>query len=124
MKTRFFYGVFTGFILGCLFFFGLTQAKGSTIQGDGDGQYATGAGTVGYDTSGYLGTDDGSRGITTEGGTLASIGGTNLGEGGVNGQGNGDAGSTGGQDGLQEGKGRGRQGGSSLGGHTKGGPIV
>ena len=28
MKTRFFYGVFTGFFLACLFFFGLVGAKG------------------------------------------------------------------------------------------------
>ncbi len=31
MKSRFFYGVFAGFILACLFFFGVSQVRAQAI---------------------------------------------------------------------------------------------
>jgi len=32
MKSRFFYGVFVGFILGCLFFFGVMNVNAQTLK--------------------------------------------------------------------------------------------
>jgi hypothetical protein len=43
MKSRFFYGVFVGFILGCLFFFGVMNVNAQTSKANWDeanaGQY-------------------------------------------------------------------------------------
>ena len=87
MKTRFFYGVFTGFFLGCLFFFGVVGVKGQTTWGNKDtgstlsvySSYYTGAGTgqngIRYL---YIGGGQQSRG-TTDGGTYYQV------TGGVNG---------------------------------------
>ena len=64
MKTGFFYGVFAGFILGCLFFFGVTTARGQGNTGDTGqkvGYYGStrNGTTLAYGGQGYVGTAGG-----------------------------------------------------------------
>lgn len=58
MKSKFFYGVFAGFILACLFFFGVLRAKAnSTYRGEH---------RVYYESSGYVNPSAAAHGNTPE----------------------------------------------------------